>query len=78
MFDRKNWNYADGSPMVPKPPPRSHKTLTVVLVLFTLALLYQTIAWAVFQWRNPLSNEMSYFRNFVDVATWQKLPEYQP
>jgi len=50
----------------------------LVMALVISALLYQTVAWGVFQWRNPLSNEMSFYRNFLDVATWKKLPEYQP
>jgi len=52
------------------------KNLTMALVAFLM--LYQAIAWTAFQWRNPLSNEMSFYRNFLDVITWKKLPEYQP
>ena len=47
-------------------------------VLGGSALLYVIVAWFVFQWRNPLSNEMAFFREFVDVVTWQTLVEYQP
>lgn len=50
----------------------------LVMAFVVIALLYPSIAFAVFQWRNPLSNDMSFFRDFVEVITWQKLPEYQP
>jgi hypothetical protein len=48
------------------------------MAFVVIAPLYTSIAFAVFQWRNPLSNEMSFYRDFVEVITWQKLPEYQP
>ena len=35
------------------------------------------LAWAAFQWRNPMSNEMSFYRHFGEVVTFQNLPEYQ-
>lgn len=39
--------------------------------------LYFGIAWAVFQWRNPKSNEMSFYRHFWSVVTLEKLEKYQ-
>ena len=48
------------------------------MALLVIAALYMAVAWPVFQWRNPLSNEMSFFRNFIDVVKWEKLPEFQP
>lgn len=46
--------------------------------LCMVGIVYLAIAWPVFQWRNPLANKMSFFRDFADVVTWQKLPGYQP
>ena len=40
-------------------------------------LLYVGIAWEVFQWRNPKSNEMSFYRHFWSVVTLEKLEKYQ-
>lgn len=46
------------------------------IALFAM-LLYVNIAWAVFQWRNPKSNEMSFYRHFWSVVTLDKLEKYQ-
>lgn len=59
-------------------PLRAVPLQRLVMALFVMGALYLAVAWPVFQWRNPLSNEMSFFRNFADVVTWKKLPEYQP
>ena len=39
----------------------------VAAALFMGGVLYMSAAWPVFQWRNPLANKMSFFRDFVDV-----------
>jgi hypothetical protein len=36
------------------------------------------INWGIFQWRNPLANEMSFFRDFKEVITFKKMEKYQP
>lgn len=46
------------------------------IALFAV-LLYVGIAWAVFQWINPTSNEMSFYRHFWSVVTLEKLEKYQ-
>lgn len=52
---------------------------TLALMLITLiTVIYLSIAFAVFQWKNPLSNEMSFYRDFKSVITMQKLDKYQP
>lgn len=56
---------------------RTDNLASTAAMLTVCAILYQGIAWQVFQWRNPTANEMSFYRNFIDVATWRKLPEYQ-
>jgi len=48
-----------------------------LMVIVMLFLIYMAIARLTFQYRNPLANEMSLYRNFSDVMTWKKLPEYQ-
>ena len=46
------------------------------IALFAV-LLYVVIAWVVFQWRNPKSNEMSFYRHFWSVVTLEKMEKYQ-
>ena len=46
------------------------------IALFAV-LLYVGIAWGVFQWRNPKSNEMSFYRHFWSVVTMEKMEKYQ-
>lgn len=48
----------------------------ISIALFAV-LLYVGISWAVFQWRNPKSNEMSFYRHFWSVVTMEKLEKYQ-
>ena len=45
---------------------------------FAVAAIYMLASWAAFQWRNPTANGLSFFREFREVATWEKLPKYQP
>jgi hypothetical protein len=42
-----------------------------------VAAIYLGIAWAAFQWRNPLANRMSFYRDFGAVVRFEKMPEYQ-
>lgn len=41
------------------------------------ALVYVALANAVFMWRNPTANSMSFYRDFVPIVTWQKMDGYQ-
>ena len=58
------------------------KIKSYLLMFFMISAVavptYYTVAWWVFQWRNPLANEMSFYRNWWEVASWKKLPQYQP
>ena len=50
--------------------------LIIGQLAFVLASLYVAVAWGCFQWRNPLANRMSFFRDFGAVVRFEKLPEY--
>lgn len=41
-------------------------------MLFLLAF-YPAIAFPVFQWRNPKANEMTYYSEFGNVITFQRM-----
>ncbi len=43
-----------------------------------LPLMYVAVAFMVFQWRNPLANRMSIYRDFLAVVRFEKLDCYQP
>ncbi len=43
-----------------------------------VVIVYLMINWGIFQWRNPLANEMSFFRDFKEVITFKKMEKYQP
>jgi hypothetical protein len=51
--------------------------IALAYAIFTGAVLYVSFAFTVFQWRNPTSNSMSFFRDFGSVAMFKKLPQYQ-
>lgn len=56
------------------------KTQKIIITLQWLALLcmaYAGIAFTVFQWRNPLANKMSFYRDFGSVMRFEKLSGYQ-
>lgn len=53
------------------------KLQVIGLVLLSLAFGYVYLAWMTFQWANPKANEMSFFRDFMSVMTWQVMEEYQ-
>lgn len=59
-------------------PYHKYTLMLYALILAMGAAVYIAVSWAAFQWRNPLSNEMSFYRNFIDVVTWQRVPGYQP
>ena len=46
-------------------------------VIFSI-VLYMNIAWFIFAWRNPLCNEIAFFKHFVSVMSFEKLDKYQP
>jgi hypothetical protein len=49
----------------------------VFLPILTVVIMYIGIACGVFEWRNPLCNEMAFFRHFQSVITFKQLPQYQ-
>lgn len=58
------------------------KTLTsaIIILLFTMVMvlsMYATFAFSVFQFRNPTANNMSFWRDFAAVMSFQKLDKYQ-
>jgi hypothetical protein len=56
---------------------RTQLLIRFVRLGFALPLIYVGIAFTVFQWRNPIANGMSIYRDFGAVVTWQKLERYQ-
>jgi hypothetical protein len=46
-------------------------------VVFLTFVTYMNVAYFIFQWRNPKANEISFYRNFVDVVSFRKLEQYQ-
>jgi hypothetical protein len=48
------------------------------IVILLLPIIYLQIALSVFLYRNPTANQMSLFRDFVEVVTWETLDKYQP
>ena len=49
-------------------------------ILYVVAVLlvgYLVASWMVFQYRNPKANEMSFYRDFIEVITWQQMGKYQ-
>ena len=48
----------------------------LVIGIVVLLVLY-SICFAVFQIRNPLSNESAFYTEFIHVVKFEKLPEYQ-
>ena len=50
---------------------------TASKILLWSAVAYLMLANAVFSWRNPLANQMSVYRDFANVVTWQKVEKYQ-
>ena len=45
----------------------------ILLIIFT----YCGIAMIVFEYRNPLSNDLAFIRDFKSVMTFKRLPQYQ-
>lgn len=56
---------------------KTHKTIIILQWLALLCMAYAGIAFVVFQWRNPLANKMSFYRDFGSVMGFEKLPGYQ-
>jgi len=58
-----------------------HKPMTALeKLLLTVGIagaIYITLAWPVFQFRNPKCNEMGFYRHFIQVVTYQKIEKYQ-
>ncbi len=56
----------------------AHPNLTACLLGFLIPLLlYSAIAFPVFQWRNPKANEMTFYSEFGNVITFQRMEKYQ-
>lgn len=51
--------------------------LKLFLVFIYAVIFYLAISSATFQWRNPLANQMSFFRDFKSVVKFEKLEKYQ-
>lgn len=49
----------------------------LLLAVGITGAIYITLAWPVFQWRNPKCNEMGFYRHFIQVMTYQKMEVYQ-
>ena len=49
----------------------------IALAAAFAVILYVSLAWAVFEWRNPLCNDMAFYRHLTSVVTWKRLPQYQ-
>ena len=45
--------------------------------LLVLLMFYSAIAFPVFQWRNPKANDMTYYTEFGNVITFQRMEKYQ-
>lgn len=59
---------------------RTNKTGVIggIIMLGALALaVWIGIAWMVFEWRNPLCNEMAFYRHLPSVLLFKRLPQYQ-
>lgn len=47
------------------------------MVLLALLMLYSAIAFPVFQWRNPKANDMTFYTEFGNAITFQRMEKYQ-
>lgn len=47
------------------------------LLLIAFLMLYSALAFPVFQWRNPKAKEMTYYTEFGNVITFQRMEKYQ-
>ena len=50
---------------------------TAASTAIALVGAYICISWFAFQWRNPIANEASFFRDFPEVLKWERMPKYQ-
>lgn len=55
----------------------TQKLIVAFKWLALLCMAYAGIAFTVFQWRNPLANTMSFYRDFGSVMRFERLPGYQ-
>lgn len=51
----------------------------LMFVWFAAALImgYNSLAFSVWQWRNPKANAMTLYSHYWDVVTWKKLAQFQ-
>lgn len=54
-----------------------HLLTAIGLVILAEFISYSLIFFPIFQWRNPKANEMTYFTEFNNVLTLQKMEKYQ-
>jgi len=55
------------------------KTHLLILLAGFLSMqaFYSLVAFPIFQWRNPKANQMTYYSEFKNVLTLQKMEKYQ-
>lgn len=62
----------------PKAKPGSlHPVVLVLYLLVILTLGYHSLAFGVWQFRNPKANAMTFYSHYLDVIQWRKLAEFQ-
>ena len=57
--------------------PRCSQLCSIAWFGVFAVMLYIAAAWITFQYRNPKANQMSFYRDFRAVITWQTLERYQ-
>ncbi len=57
--------------------PKLALPATVCTMVLLFAVFYSAIAFPVFQWRNPKANEMTFYSEFGNVITFQRMEKYQ-
>ena len=54
------------------------KRIIVLCYMGAMTLIaYHSLAFGVWQIRNPKANSMTFYTHYVDVVTWKKLPDFQ-
>ena len=62
-----------------RPRRRENSWTYIIIYLFVwLCIVYCTVATLIFEYKNPLSNKMAFFGDFLDVMSYEKLAKYQP
>jgi len=53
------------------------KAWFIIAALVSAILGLYTVAFLVFQWRNPKANSMTFYREPISIITFQKMDRYQ-